>query len=214
MNAKTQEIKVIEQETLYDGYFRIDRYVLRHSLFQGGWSGPMEREVFERGHAAAVILFDPDLDRMVFIEQFRPGAYAALASPWFADDASPWLIECVAGIIEEGESPMDVVRREAMEEAGLEVAEMEPICHYLASPGASSESIFLFVGRVDASLAGGIHGIEEEHENIRVHVVSTEEAFRWLDEGRILNAMTLIPMHWFRHRHQDLRRRWRAKPAG
>ena len=116
-------------------HFRIDRYRLRHKLFEGDWSGEIEREVFERGHAVTVLLFDPDRDKLVFIEQFRPGAYAALASPWFDNGASPWLIECVAGIIEPGESPEDVARREAIEEADCEVSDIVPVCHYLLSPG-------------------------------------------------------------------------------
>jgi ADP-ribose pyrophosphatase len=211
MNA--DDVEVIEKSTPFKGYFRIDRYRLRHKLFEGGWSGEMEREVFERGHAVTVLLFDPERDRLVFIEQFRPGAFAALASPWFDKGVSPWLVECVAGIIEPGESPEDVARREAVEEADCEVSDIVPVCHYLVSPGGTSESVFVYCGRVSAPQGGGIHGLSEEHENIRVVVVPPEEAYQWLDEGRVTNAMTVIALQWFRLNVGDVRRRWSAAPS-
>ena len=169
----------------------------------------ISREIFERGHAGCCLLYDPDLDKLVLIEQFRIGALAALASPWFdEDETSPWLIEIIAGIIEDGEDPEAVVRREALEEAGCAIGEIEPLFHYLVSPGGSSESMFVFCGRVDASNAGGIHGLRHEGEDIRVLVADAQEVFAMLDQGRIINSMTLIPLQWFRAHHQELRRRW------
>ena len=162
-----KDVDVIAIETPFEGYFRVDRYHLRHRLHEGGMGAEISREIFERGHAAACLLYDPDLDLLVMVEQFRAGAYAARQSPWYGNDASPWLIEIIAGIIEEGEEPEDVVRREALEEAGCTVQEIELICHYLVTPGGSTESMFVYCGRVDASNAGGVHGLEEEGEDIR-----------------------------------------------
>ena len=171
----------------------------------------MSREVFERGHAVVVLPYDPKRDEVVLIEQFRPGAYAALASEWFDDRASPWLVECVAGIIEKGESPEDVARREMVEETGLEITDIQPIHHYLVSPGGSSESVFSFCGRVDASNAEGIYGITEEHENIRVFSVPAEDAFGLMDRGRIYNAMTIISLQWLATNRGRLRGVWRGE---
>ncbi|HJO74868.1 MAG TPA: NUDIX domain-containing protein [Rhodospirillales bacterium] len=207
---KTGDVEVIEKTTPFQGYFRLDHYSLKHRLFEGGWSGEMSREIFERGHAVSLLPYDPDLDRIVLIEQFRPGAYAALASGWFDDDASPWLVECIAGIIEKGESPEDVARREMVEETGLEISQILPINHYLVSPGGSSESVFSFCGRVDASNAEGIFGVTEEHENIRVFSVSTQHAFELLDQGRIINAMTIIALQWLRTNLGHVRNEWGA----
>ncbi len=207
---KTGDVEVIEKTTPFQGYFRLDHYSLNHRLFEGGWSGEMSREIFERGHAVSLLPYDPDLDRIVLIEQFRPGAYAALASGWFDDDASPWLVECIAGIIEKGESPEDVARREMVEETGLEISQILPINHYLVSPGGSSESVFSFCGRVDASNAEGIFGVTEEHENIRVFSVSTQHAFELLDQGRIINAMTIIALQWLRTNLGHVRNEWGA----
>ncbi|HSO41318.1 MAG TPA: NUDIX domain-containing protein [Rhodospirillales bacterium] len=204
------DVEIESRETVFSGYFRVDQYRLRHRLFAGGWSDSAGREVFERGHAVAVILYDPYRDLLVLIEQFRIGAFAALrAEPHLAGTRTPWLLEVVAGIIDDGESPETVARREAMEEAGCKILEMEPVCKFLLSPGVMTESLELFCGRVDARGVGGIHGLEHEHEDIRVVAVPVVEAFRWLDEGRFVNATALVAMLWFRLNHDDLRRRWR-----
>ncbi len=207
---KTDDVEVLEKTTPFRGYFRLDHYRLKHRLFEGGWSGEMSREIFERGHAVSVLPYDPDLDRVVLIEQFRPGAYAALNSGWFDDGASPWLVECVAGIIEKGESPEDVARREMVEETGLEITDIQPIHHYLVSPGGASESVFSFCGRVDAANAEGIFGITEEHEDIRVFSVSLKDAFGLMDQGRIINAMTIIPLQWLRANLERVKGEWGA----
>jgi ADP-ribose pyrophosphatase len=209
------DVETIEKTTVFEGYFRIDRHVLRHLRFDGGWTEPITREVFERGHAAAALLYDPDLDRLVLIEQFRIGVLAAADAPEVAETFSPWLIEIVAGIIDAGETPEGVVRREAQEEAGCTVDALEPACIMFASPGAASETIRIFCGCVDAAHAGGIHGLAEEHEDIRVLVVSSEEAFRRLDAGEVINATAMVALHWFRVNRARIRALWRsAEPAG
>lgn len=193
-------VEIVEKTTPFQGYFRVDRYRLRHRLHEGGWSDVMTREVFERGHAVAVVMYDPRRDELVLIDQFRPGAMAA---GWH-----PWLTEIVAGIIEPGETPEQVARREAVEEAGCTIAEMEFLCRYLSSPGASTESVVMFCGRVDTAGVGGVHGVGAEHEDIKVSAVPCAEAFRRLDSGEIANGMTMIALQWFRSRREDFRRAW------
>ena len=204
------DVEVLERTTPFRDYFRIDRYRLRHRLFDGGWSQPFSREVFERGHAITVVLYDPDRDALVLIEQFRMGCFAALSSPWLATDEGPWLVEPVAGIIDPGETPEDVVRREAMEEAGCTVTDLVFACKYLASPGGSSEVVHVYCGKVDSSGAGGIHGLDHEHEDIRVLVVPVDEALAWLDAGRLLSATAIIGLQWFRQNREALIKRWRT----
>ncbi len=206
-----KDVEVVEKTSPFEGFFRIDSYRLKHRLFEGGWSGEISREIFERGHAVAVLPYDPNLDRVVLIEQFRAGAYAALASDWFDDGASPWLVECVAGIIEKGEAPQDVARRETVEETGCAISTIIPICHYLVSPGGSSESVFLYCGKVDASQADGVYGLTDEHENIRVFNVSSEEALEMLNEGRIINGLTIIALQWLAANRQRIRNEWSGK---
>lgn len=197
---KPENIEILERKTVYQGYFRINRYRLKHELFAGGMSAPITREVFERGHAVGVLLYDPKRDEVVLIEQFRIGAYVA--------GMEPWLIEIVAGIIEEGETPEDVARREALEEAGLIVTELMPICRYIGSPGGASESVRIFLGRVDAIDAGGIHGLNSEDEDIRVQAMPWREAKQLLDDGKITNALGIVALQWLALHHDEVRHRW------
>lgn len=203
------DVELVEKVRDHDGYFKIDRYRLRHRKHEGGQTDILEREIFERGHAVAVLLFDPVLDKLVFIEQFRPGAYAAFNSPWF-DTATqtPWLLECVAGIIDAGETPEAVAKRECVEEANCTVLDLLPVTHYLVSPGGTSESTFLYCARTDAAQAGGVHGLDHEGEDIRVLSVDVETALAWLDEGRFNNSMTLIAMQWFKLNLNSLKKIW------
>ncbi|MFO1188786.1 MAG: ADP-ribose diphosphatase [Alphaproteobacteria bacterium] len=194
------DVEIIERVPAFQGYFRIDRYRLRHRLHAGGWSEPMSREVFERGHAVCVLPYDPRRDEVVLIEQFRVGAYAA--------GFAPWLIEIVAGIIDPGETAVDVAHREMREEAGLVIETLEPICRYLVSPGGTTESVELFCGRVDASTAGGIFGLDQEHEDIRVMRVPATEALNWLAAGRIVNAAAVIALQWLALNREKIRLKW------
>ena len=195
-----RDFQLIEKTTPFQGYFRIDLYRFRHRLFAGGWSGEVRREVFERGHAVVVLPYDPERDAVVMIEQFRIGAAAA--------GMTMWQLEVIAGIIDEGETPEAVARREAHEEARCEILDLLPIYHYLASPGGTSESIRLFCGRVDSRGLGGIHGLAEEHEDIRVEVVPFAEARARLEGGRIGNAPTIIALQWLLLNRDALRQRW------
>lgn len=195
-----QDVEVLADEPLYEGFFQMRRYRLRHRLFAGGWSDIFDREVFERGHAAVLLPYDPIRDEIAFTEQFRVGAIATAQSPW--------LLELVAGIIEEGETEEQVARRESEEESGLVVGRTERMLSYLASPGGMTERITIFVGEVDTSHAGGLHGLAEENEDIRIHVISREQAMLMLAEGAFDNAATIIGLQWLALNYESLRARW------
>ena len=195
------DVEIIARETLYSGFFSMELYRFRHRLFNGEMSGEIKREIFERGHAAVLLPFDPVRDEVVLVEQIRIAAYDV--------SESPWLLEMVAGMIEEGETVEDVARREALEEAGLVVGRTKPVLSYLASPGGTSERLSIMVGEVDATTAEGIHGLADENEDIRVHVVSREQAYQWVEEGLIDNAASVIALQWLQLHHQNLRNEWK-----
>lgn len=193
--------EVLDKSICYSGFFRMEQYRLRHELFSGAWSPVIVRECLERGHAVAVLLYDPVADQVVLLEQFRVGA---LEFP-----GGPWLLEIVAGIMDDpDETAEDVARRETVEEAGCELLELVPICHYLVSPGGTSESITLFCARVDAARVGGVRGMVEEHEDIQLHVVSRAEALDLLRAGRINSAAPIIALQWLELNRPRLLERW------
>ncbi len=198
-----RDVVVLEHSTPYQGYMRLDQYHLKHTVFDGSWSIDLSREVLERGHAVAVLPYDPVADEVVLIEQFRIGGYT---SP----EASPWQIECVAGMIETQQQPENAAHRETQEETGLSILDLVPVHTYLTSPGCTSETIQLYCGQVDARDAGGQHGLAEEGEYIRVFTSPVEEAFSWLNAGRIQNGMTIIALQWLQLHHAEMRTKWRT----
>jgi ADP-ribose pyrophosphatase len=192
---------LVRAEVAYQGYFRLKVYFLRHSLFQGGTSEVLRREVFERGRAAAVLPYDPIRDEVVLIRQFRPGSYAAGRHAW------EW--EIAAGIIEDGENAEALVRREAVEECGLELQEVRSLFDIMLSPGAVSESCHIFIGRTNTERAGGVFGLVDEHENILVKVLPVAEALAMLERQEIGNAVAVVALQWLALHREELRRTWR-----
>ena len=198
MNYKYE---IIKKSVPYSGFFELEIYRLRHELFAGGWSPELSRECLERGHAVAVLPYDPIRDEVVLIEQFRIGA---LGFP-----GGPWLLEIVAGMIGAGEAGEEVARREAEEEAGCVIRDLVHICDYMVSPGGTSESIAVYCGRVDTAGIGGIHGLDEEGEDIRVQVYSRAAALKLLHDNRINSATPIIALQWLEVNCQAVRERWR-----
>ncbi|QUJ67874.1 ADP-ribose diphosphatase [Photobacterium sp. GJ3] len=194
------DVEVTAETVLYQGFFRLKAFQFRHRLFAGGWSPSLNREMLDRGHAAALLPYDPVRDEVVLIEQFRIGALAG--------DCQPWQLEIVAGMIEPGETAEAVVSREAVEEAGVTVDQMTFITRYLSSSGGCSETLSVYAGCVDGRLAQGIHGLEDEGEDIRVHVVSREQAYAWVVSGKIENAASIIALQWLQLHYQQLQAKW------
>ncbi len=179
--------KLDKHEILFEKYFRLDEYSLSHDLYGGGHSSVFTREVFERGSAVAILPYDPKRRTVVLIEQFRAGAIG---------EKTPWLIECIAGIIEPDESEEEVALRESREEAGCEIKQLHRISRYYVSPGGTTEQCTLYCGITDSEGLGGIHGLAHENEDIRVDVVEVDLALQWLQEGKIVSSATIIALQW------------------
>jgi ADP-ribose pyrophosphatase len=199
-NPPNETVELVRQEVAFQGYFRVGRYFFRHGLHQGGMSGVISREVFERGQAGAVLIYDPKRDEVVLIRQFRAGAYVAGHHPF------TW--ETVAGIIEDGETADTMIRREAVEEAGLAITDVWPMHDIMLTPGACSEACRLFLGRADTANAGGIFGLESEGENILVKVLPFAQAYAMLERDEIDNAVTVVALQWLALNRDKVRARW------
>ncbi|MEM0952895.1 MAG: NUDIX domain-containing protein [Pseudomonadota bacterium] len=198
----SNDVRLLEDSDVFQGYYRVRRLTLEHRAFAGGWSAPLTRELFERGDAVGVLPWDVERDELVLIEQFRVGA--------LRDADSPWMLEIVAGIVEPGESDEEVAQRETVEEAGLELIALEPMLSFFPSPGACSEHVRLFAGQIDASAAIGLHGVAEEGEDIRVHRLRRSDVMALVDANRINNGHTLMALLWLRVYGDALRQRWLA----
>ncbi|PXA71202.1 ADP-ribose diphosphatase [Vibrio sp. 11986-1-5] len=195
------DLQIVSKQTLFQGFFRMVKYQFKHRLFQGGWSGIIEREMFERGHAAALLAYDPQRDEVVIIEQIRVGAL---------EHQQPWQKEIIAGMIEVGEEAQEVVRREALEEAGISVGRLEKITSYYPSSGGCSEKLDVYIGEVDTTQAGGVHGLDSEGEDIKVHVLRRQQAYQWIKDGQIENGASIIALQWLELHHQQLQSQWRS----
>lgn len=193
-----KQFEVINKEVVYSGFYQMEKFHLKHTLFAGGWSGEIGRELFRRTNCVAVLLYDPDADKVVLIEQFRIGAAAN------APDRA-WLVEIVAGAIDEGETPEQVAYRESKEEAGCDILELKLINRFYTTPGGSSEQLSLFYGKIDSTQVGGIHGLDHEDEDILVYTVPFDEAYRLLQEGQIESGIPIIAIQWLALHRQDLR---------
>ena len=197
------DVAIAEHKTAIGHYLRVDTFKFRHRLFSDGWSELRTYDVLRRGQAVSIVLFDPDRGRVVLVEQFRLPALLA--------GSSPWQLEAAAGLIDTDETPEVVAVRETREETGLAlIGEPIRIQRYLSSSGNSDEAVVLFCGRVDSTSAGGVHGLAEEHEDIRVVVKTLAEIEALLDSGAIESGHTLIGLYWLLRHRDRLTKLWAA----
>lgn len=199
-----QDIEILGEQTLYEGFFTLKQIQFKHKLFAGGQSGVVTRELLIKGAASAVIAYDPKEDSVILVEQVRIGAAYHPES-----NRSPWLLELIAGMVEKGEKPEDVALRESEEEAGIQVKNLTHCLSVWDSPGGIVERIHLFAGEVDSTQAKGIHGLAEENEDIKVHVVKREQAYQWMCEGKIDNGIAVIGLQWLQLNYAQLQQSWK-----
>lgn len=193
-----EDAELLSQETCFKGFFTVNKYRVRHKLYQGGRSEVFEREIFERGDAVVLMPYDPITDQVVLIEQFRVGALKR--------EQSPWLLEFIAGMFGENESPEQVAIREAKEEANIDIKseQLQFVSKFLLSPGGATEMAHLFLAKVDVSNISGVYGLEDEHEDILVRVMPRQQAMSLVENGKINNAATIIGLQWLSLNYQAL----------
>jgi len=194
--------KIISRKVEFEGWHKLETVVVQPaSLRHAGLAEPMKREVYCSGTCAVALLYLPETDQILLNQQFRVGVFMA------EGNNDPWLYECCAGMVDEGEDAETAVRREAVEETGCKILDLEFIGKTYPSPGGTDEIHMLYCGRIGTAEAGH-YGLEEEGEEIKTHLVSANEAIRMLDEGKITNGATVICLHWFARNHERLRKKW------
>ena len=199
---KRPDVRVAHQETVYQGFYQVQKLKLQHRLFKGGWSHILQRELVVRLPAVAVLMYDAKSDEVVLIEQFRVGA--------MAHDNGPWQLEMVAGMIDTQETPEQVAVRECKEESGAVVSQsqLELVCKYLVTPGGSNESLAIYCAPVDASQISGLHGLPTEGEDIQVQVIERQALWQMLEQGKLTNAATIIAAQWLQLHYPRLQAQW------
>jgi ADP-ribose pyrophosphatase len=184
------DVKILSEKSCYSDFLQIKQFKIQCRLYEGGWSDVITRELMQRTPGVGVLLYDPKLDKLLMVEQFRVGCLQDQQN-------GPWALELIAGLIEEGENSQDVARREAQEEAGININELLPICEYFNSPGGSSEKLSIFCALIDlSSIEEGIFGLESESENIRSIIIDRASAEAAVSDGEINNAMSIIAIQW------------------
>ena len=192
--------KIKQRTRTYDGHFKVDQLIVQHELFAGGVSAELKRERVTRQNSVAVLPYDPVRDEVVLIEQFRVGP--------LEQTSNPWLVEVIAGLVEEGESLEEVAYREAVEEANCKIEKLHLISSFFSSPGGFAELAHVYIGKTHTTNLGGIHGAGYEGEDIRVKVVSSAQAFELLHNGIIRSAIPMIALYGFKDLKAELQRKW------
>jgi ADP-ribose pyrophosphatase len=200
MRMNKDDVEIIETKRLHRGHLTVDELILKHTLFEGGMTKPISREVVQRAAAVGVLPYDPIRDEVVLIRQFRAGVMVA--------QHNPWLVESVAGLVEENETPEDVARRECIEEAGCRISELHHICDFFSSPGMLSEVVTMYCGITDTTTTGGFHGLEHEDEDIEAIVVPWTQLYEDIEAKKCFDPKTMLGMMWLIPRRTKLRKRF------
>jgi ADP-ribose pyrophosphatase len=191
----------VSRTRVHDGFLKLDICEVRQALFSGGTSPVLHREVLIAHKAVAALCYDPERDVVVMVEQARLPAELA---------GFPGIqTEIVAGLIDPGETPEEVVRREVKEESGLDVIGAPIlIAHALSTPGHSTEQVWVYCARVVAPDTTGYFGLPEEHEDIRTVIVPYREFTEWLANGRVTHGFALMAGFWLMAHREQVRAAW------
>lgn len=190
-------LEIQQQRRVFDGFIKVDEAVLRYRRFDGGWTGPLTRIKVERGDSAAAIVSNADTGRIILVEQFK---YPTMAG------GGGWIVETVAGVIDEGECAEQAIRREVREEIGYDLLSLVHIATFYVSPGAFSERVFLYWAQVgEAGHVGRGGGVADEGEDIALREYTPPELWAALDAGELVDAKTIIAVAWLRSRLESKR---------
>ena len=199
-----QHLEVTEEKEIYSGRFRVLQNTLKFKMFSGRWSDTVTRFIMERKHAASILLYNPQRDTVIMVEQMRVGAINSSLN-------SPWVLEPVAGLIDSEDTPEETAVRESMEEANCKVLDLVPMHSYLVSSGISNEFCYAYCGRISHCEPGSIHGLIEESEDIKIHEITTQDAFDMLREGKIVSGGAIISLQWLQLNLVALKKMWLLK---
>ena len=183
----SDRVRVKNVSVLSDRRYRLDEVEFDYRRGNGEWQ-TQKREVFDRGHAAALLPCNLASRTVVLTRQFRLPPYLA-----GHDDL---MIEAAAGMLDD-ETPEKRIRSEAEEEIGYRLHDVQKVFEAFMSPGSVTEKIHFFVAEYDAAMrVGDGGGLEEEGEDIEVLELSIEQAIEMISDGRIVDAKTIMLLQY------------------
>ncbi len=191
--------EIYQQQLVYDGHFKVTKFDLSHEKYNGENTPILKRELISREDAVAVVAYDPETDELVLVEQFRVGAIR---------EDQPWLIEIVAGLMDQNESPEEVSKREMQEEIGCLPSQLQKIGEFYTSPGGIAEWVHLYIGKISVKEAKSNGGLDHEGEDIKVLVVPASDAEFMLSTGEVRSAIAIIGLQWFVINKENIRKQW------
>lgn len=184
-----QDVDITSREYLFRGFIQVEKVSLRHRQFDDtAYTPVMQRELIHRPEAAGVLIYDDQQQKFALIEQFRIGA--------LDDSRSPWQLEVIAGVLDGDESPETCIRRESLEESGCEIFDLKHLFSFYPSAGACSELFHLYSAEAELPQEGGIFGMSEEGENIKLHLFDYGDIATLFSHGRLRNAPVIMALQW------------------
>jgi ADP-ribose pyrophosphatase len=181
--------KINRKKKLYDGFFKLNEINFDHKKHNKEWNLGVTRELFSGAHVSGLLPFDPIKKKILLLKQFRAGV--------LKEGFHPIITEIVAGIIDKGESPKEAAIRECKEETNCDVKKITDIFSFFPAPGSSESYYHLFLGEIESFEGERIFGQEDENEDILAKCYDIIEVKKLLNEGKIINGLTLIALQWF-----------------
>ena len=184
-----EDVQIVDRTFVFQGFIQVEKVNLRHRLFnQTEYTAVISRELIQRPEAAGVLIYDDAQQKFALIEQFRIGA--------MDDQDSAWQLEIIAGVLDGDESPESCIRREALEESGCELKELQHLFSFYPSAGACAELFHLYSANTTLPQEGGVFGMPDEGENIQLHIIDYREIPNLLTNGRLKNAPVIMALQW------------------
>lgn len=183
------DVEIQSREYIYRGFIQVEKVSLKHRLFdQTEYTPTFQRELIKRKEAAGVLIYNDSQQKFALIEQFRIGA--------MDDTISPWQLEIIAGVLDGNESPESCIKRESLEESGCSIDQLTKLFSFYPSAGACNEIFHLYVAEAELPSQGGIFGMPDESENIKLHILPYSAIENLLQGSRLCNAPVIMAMQW------------------
>lgn len=193
---KNGNIKNVTKEVLSDNWYTLNKYTYDYQKDDGTWE-EQQREAYDRGNGAAILLYNKRKGTVVLTRQFRMPTYVN-------GNPNGMMIEVCAGLLD-GNNPEDCIKKEVEEETGYQIENVQKVFESYMSPGSVTEILYYFVGAYEEKMkVGEGGGADDETENIEVLEYSFEEAMKMIETGEIKDAKTILLLQYAKiHRLLD-----------